>query len=74
MITDDGERVGAFAYQGEGRDPRRKPSARYLGLLLEGAREQALPEDYVAWLAAFPLAVDEREAADDRQRQAIKGD
>lgn len=60
--TDDGARLAAFAYQGEARDPRRKPSARYLGLLLAGARELGLPPDYVEWLAAFPLAVDERAA------------
>lgn len=62
VVTDDGARVPAFAYQGDRRDPQRKPSARYLGLLLEGARELALPEEYVSWLAAFPLAIDEREA------------
>lgn len=60
VAADDGERLPAFAYQGERRDPRRKPSARYLGILLAGARELALPADYVAWLEAFPLAVDER--------------
>ena len=41
---------------------------RYLGLLLAGARELALPAEYVAWLESFPLAIDEREALDDRQR------
>src|SRR6185436_20156680 len=76
VVADDGahpERIAAFAYQGHGRDPRRKPSARYLGLLLAGAREMALPADYITWLEAFPLAIDEREAADDRQRDLIKG-
>lgn len=61
VVVDDGSRVTAFAYLGEGRDALRKPSARYLNLLLAGARELALPADYVAWLAAFPLAIDERE-------------
>jgi cation transport regulator ChaC len=76
VVADDGahpERMAAFAYQGESRDPRRKPSARYLGLLVAGAREMARPADYVAWLEAFPRAIDEREAAADRQREAIKG-
>ena len=62
IIADDGTRLSAFAYQGEARDPRRKPSARYLGLLLAGARQVDLPGDYVAWLEAFPLAIDERES------------
>jgi len=60
VVADGGERLAAFAYQGDRRDARRKPSARYLGLLLDGARELALPDEYVAWLEAFPLAVDER--------------
>lgn len=64
VVVDDGTRVTAFAYLGEGRDARRKPSARYLNLLLAGARELALPDDYVAWLAAFPLAIDERETVE----------
>lgn len=74
IVADDDcgpERLAAFAYQGEARDPRRKPSARYLGLLLAGARELALPPEYLVWLAAFPLAVDEREHADDRAREAL---
>jgi cation transport regulator ChaC len=61
IVDDDGTRFAAFAYQSESRDPRRKPSARYLGLLLAGAREVALPDEYVAWLETFPLAIDERE-------------
>ena len=76
VVADDGvhpERIAAFAYQGDARDPRRKPSARYLGVLRTGARAMALPADYVPWLEAFPLAIDEREAADDRQRDVIKG-
>ncbi len=61
VVAEPGERVAAFAYQGERRDTLRKPSARYLGLLLMGARELALPPEYLAWLESFPLAIDERE-------------
>ena len=63
VVADDGRRLAAFAYQGEARRPERKPSARYLGILLAGAREMGLPPEYVAWLEALPLAVDERESA-----------
>ena len=63
VVVDDETRVAAFAYLGDARDPRRKPSARYSNLLLAGARELALPNEYVAWLEAFPRAVDERESA-----------
>ena len=42
--------------------PGRKPSRRYLGLLLSGARHHALPREYVEYLRGFELAVDERES------------
>ena len=56
----DGERVPAFTYQSTFREEHRKPSARYLGLLLAGCREHCLPDEWVAYLEALPLAVDER--------------
>jgi hypothetical protein len=60
VTTLDGERLRActltsgFAAQG------RKPSARYLGLLLEGARQHGLPAEWIARLEAFERAIDER--------------
>lgn len=56
-----GAAVAAFTYASESGRPDRKPSRRYLGLLLAGARHHRLPEDYVAWLRSLPLAVDERD-------------
>ncbi len=56
------ERVAAFTYQSSRGRPGRKPSARYLGLLLDGARRHGLPSEYVAWLEGFDLAFDERAA------------
>lgn len=56
----EGARVAAFTYRSSFRDERRRPSARYLGLLLDGCREHCLPPDWVAFLRALPLAVDER--------------
>jgi cation transport regulator ChaC len=60
VITEEGSE-DAFTYLSRHREERRKPSARYLGLLLEGAREHGLPVGYLERLAAWPLAVDERE-------------
>ena len=54
------ERIAAFTYESALRQPGRKPSARYLGLLLDGARAHRLPPDYIAWLERFDLAFDER--------------
>ena len=56
-----GESVNAFTYRSERGREGRKPSRRYLGLLLAGARHHGLPDEYVARLRALPLAVDERE-------------
>jgi gamma-glutamylcyclotransferase len=55
-----GEAVAAFTYLSEFSSEGRKPSARYMGLLLAGALEHGLPEEYVAELRGFELAHDER--------------
>ena len=62
-VEADGERVQAHTYVSTRTREGRKPSARYLGLLLEGARQHGLPVDYVAALEACDLAIDERETA-----------
>ncbi len=59
-VTPDGVRLAAFAYLGERRVVGRKPSARYIGLLLAGAREHGLPAEWIAALEAYELAIDER--------------
>jgi cation transport regulator ChaC len=60
--TREGTLVDAFTYHSKYSSPGRKPSQRYIGLLLDGASEHALPLDYVDILRAFELAIDEREA------------
>lgn len=59
--TPAGTALAAFTYRSEISRPERKPSRRYLGLLLAGAREHGLPADYVERLRGYALAVDERE-------------
>lgn len=61
--TATGAEERAFSYRSRKGDPTRKPSRRYLGLLLAGAREHGLPPHYVESLRALELAVDERDAA-----------
>src|SRR6185503_1503674 len=61
QVAVDGEIFSAFTYHSEFANDGRKPSARYIGLLLDGARENGLPEEYVRILQAFELAIDERE-------------
>ena len=60
VLASGGERIPSYTYRSEFRAEGRKPSARYLGLLLDGCREHCLPAEWVAWLEALPLAVDER--------------
>jgi gamma-glutamylcyclotransferase len=64
VVVDGGDHVSAFTYLSSWAREGRKPSARYLGLLVAGAREHGLPDDYVASLEGLELAVDEREPAD----------
>jgi cation transport regulator ChaC len=54
------ERLAAFTYRSALTCEGRKPSARYLQLLLAGAREHGLPAEYVRALEALELAWDER--------------
>jgi cation transport regulator ChaC len=54
------EQIAAFAYQSDRMSLGRKPSARYIGLLIEGALEHGLPPGYVCYLRSFELAADER--------------
>jgi cation transport regulator ChaC len=57
-----GDSFDAFTYSSTRGVSGRKPSRRYLGLILAGARHHGLPEEYVAKLRALELAVDERES------------
>ena len=59
IVTDAGVLSG-FTYRSTMTTVGRKPSARYLDLLLEGARHHALPDDWLRVLEAFELAFDER--------------
>ncbi|MBI3781814.1 MAG: gamma-glutamylcyclotransferase [Deltaproteobacteria bacterium] len=61
VVDSGGERIAALTYQSTRITEGRKPSPRYIGLLLDGAREHSLPEEYIAYLNSFELAVDERE-------------
>ncbi|HJQ83135.1 MAG TPA: gamma-glutamylcyclotransferase family protein [Candidatus Binatia bacterium] len=61
VLAQDGIRVPAYTYRSTWSYTGRKPSARYLGLLLSGAREHGLPPEYVRSLEAWELAWDERE-------------
>jgi hypothetical protein len=37
------------------RDAALRPSARYMGLVIGGAGEHGLPDDYLAWLRSVPV-------------------
>lgn len=55
------QRIESFTYHAARGAPGRKPSRRYLGLLLAGAKHHELPALYVETLRQTPLAIDERD-------------
>ena len=60
LIDVDGERFDAFTYWSPFRRTGRKPSERYLGLLLTGARHHGLSAAWIERLDALERARDER--------------
>jgi cation transport regulator ChaC len=65
VVTVADLRVAAFTYQSPISVAGRKPSARYMGLLLAGARENGLPASYLEYLEGIELGRDERREAVD---------
>ena len=63
MMLADGVTLPGFTYRSTILVAGRKPSARYLDLLLDGALAHGLPDDYVRYLETFELALDERTGA-----------
>jgi gamma-glutamylcyclotransferase len=61
VVTDIHGAINAVAYRSLITTTGRKPSPRYMRLLLDGAREHGLPDEWVSVLQRFELAVDERE-------------
>ena len=59
-IVDRGEQIAAFTYQSDRISLGRKPSERYIRLLIEGAVQHGLPPGYLRYLRNFELAADER--------------
>ena len=59
-IVDGSEQIEAFTYQSDRISLGRKPSPRYIGLLIEGAVQHGLPHGYLFYLRNFELAADER--------------
>src|SRR5215469_18572605 len=59
-FIDGSESIAAFTYQSDRISLRRKPSPRYIGLMIEGATQHGLPPGYLQYLRNFDLATDER--------------
>ena len=59
-IVDGSEQIAAFTYQSGKIGLGRKPSLRYIALLIEGAVQHGLPPGYLRYLRSFELAADER--------------
>lgn len=61
LTLESGDPVDAFTYGSTRGVSGRKPSHRYMSLLLRGARYHSMPSAYVSYLRSFPLARDERQ-------------
>jgi hypothetical protein len=59
----NGEPLRARSLSSARRDPSLQPSLRYMALLIEGALEHGLPDEYVAALRAIPAVEESAEAA-----------
>jgi gamma-glutamylcyclotransferase len=59
-IVDGSEQIAAFTYQSDKIGLGRKPSPRYIALLIQGAVQHGLPPGYLRYLRSFELAADER--------------
>ena len=59
ITLENQRKMTAFTYVSRHR-PNRLPSARYLGLIVNGARYHQLPLEWIEHLSAWPLADDER--------------
>ena len=60
VTAEDGSVVEAFSYGSSRGIDGRKPSPRYMGIILAGARHHGLPAHWIEWLESLELAVDER--------------
>lgn len=60
MIDTAAGPIDGFTYRSNRTTTGRKPSARYLGILLSGAHEHRLPVEWIGFLESFELAFDER--------------
>jgi len=61
LALEDGKTLLAFTYQSPRSRADRKPSRRYMNLILRGARHHGLPDAWVRTLRDFELAADERD-------------
>ncbi len=53
-LSELAEPVVAFTLSSDHRDPNLQPSTRYMELIINGAVEHGLPNEYVQWLRAVP--------------------
>ncbi len=54
LDQEEGAAVNAFTLTSGERDPSMQPSERYMALMIDGAVEHGLPDEYVAFLRSIP--------------------
>ncbi len=63
MTASDAAPDRAFTLTSDRRAPELRPSRRYMDLLVDGALEHGLPEDWLAFLRGIPTGVESELAA-----------
>jgi gamma-glutamylcyclotransferase len=66
LTPPDAEVIVAYTLTSERRDPNQLPTQRYMRLLIEGAEEHGLPEEYIARLRSVPAGEETPAAAEFR--------
>lgn len=56
--VDTDEEINSVTYVADKRDTSLRPFDWYLALVVAGARQNGLPPEEIAWLAAFPFDID----------------
>lgn len=56
VLLEDGAAVEAVTYRSRVRRAGLRPSRRYLGVVVAGATERGLDDEWIAWLEAHPSA------------------
>src|SRR5207249_133951 len=73
VLDENGQPYSVFLYVAEANsiDPTLRPYSWYKRFVIDGARQHALPDEYVNAITAMPVAEDHERARDESNRSII---